>query len=67
MRVAGYSVLGGYGELLDLLARQEVDSVVLNAHLMDAARVQELERACREQGVDLLTLHVELAPLSAVS
>jgi UDP-GlcNAc:undecaprenyl-phosphate/decaprenyl-phosphate GlcNAc-1-phosphate transferase len=67
LRVAGYSVLGGYRELLDLISREEVDSVVLNAHLMDAVRVQELGRACRDQGVDLLTLHVQLAPLSAVS
>jgi UDP-GlcNAc:undecaprenyl-phosphate GlcNAc-1-phosphate transferase len=66
-RVAGYSVIGGYGELLDLLAREEVDSVVLNAHLMDAARLQQLEAACRDQGVDLLELDVRLTPFSAAS
>ena len=32
MRVAGYPVVGGFSELLDLLARDQVDSVVLNAH-----------------------------------
>jgi UDP-GlcNAc:undecaprenyl-phosphate/decaprenyl-phosphate GlcNAc-1-phosphate transferase len=66
-RVAGYSVVGGYGELLDLLARDEVDSVVLNAHLMDTARLQQLEAVCRERGVDLLELDVRLTPISEAS
>ncbi|HEX3703499.1 MAG TPA: hypothetical protein VHU82_09220 [Vicinamibacterales bacterium] len=66
-RVAGYSVMGGYSELLDLLVRDEVDSVVLNAHLMDAARLQQLEAACRDHNVDLLELDVRLTPFSAAS
>jgi UDP-GlcNAc:undecaprenyl-phosphate GlcNAc-1-phosphate transferase len=67
IRLAGYSVVGGYGELLELLSRGEVDSVVLNAHMIDADRLQQLEMVCREQGVDLLKLDVRLRPLSAVS
>jgi UDP-GlcNAc:undecaprenyl-phosphate/decaprenyl-phosphate GlcNAc-1-phosphate transferase len=66
-RVAGYSVMGGYGELIDLLERDEIDSVVLNAHLMDAARLQQLETVCRDRGVDLLELDVRLTPFSAAS
>jgi len=66
-RVAGYSVIGGYRELLDRLARDEVDAVVLNAHLMDAGRLRQLETACRDRGVDLLELDVRLTPFSTAS
>jgi UDP-GlcNAc:undecaprenyl-phosphate/decaprenyl-phosphate GlcNAc-1-phosphate transferase len=66
-RVAGYSVIGGYRELLDRLERDEVDAVVLNAHLMDAGRLRQLEAACRDRGVDLLELDVRLTPFSTAS
>jgi UDP-GlcNAc:undecaprenyl-phosphate GlcNAc-1-phosphate transferase len=66
-RVGGYSVLGGFDVLLELVTSGQVDCVVLNTHLLEAARLQELEHACREAEIELLRLHVDLKPLSAVS
>jgi UDP-GlcNAc:undecaprenyl-phosphate GlcNAc-1-phosphate transferase len=67
MRVAGYPVVGGFSELLDLLARDQVDSVVLNVHPMDAERLQQINVACKDHGVDLLALDVRLTPFTATS
>jgi len=66
-RVAGYPVLGGYDKLSSMFANAEVDCVVVNSRLVDAHRLQHLEIACREYGIELLRLHVHLKPLSAVS
>ena len=60
-------MLGGFEELLQLIDSSQVDCVVLNTHLLDVARLQELEDACRATEVELLRLHVNLKPLSAVS
>ena len=65
--VGGYPVVGEYSYLLEMISRDEVDCIVLNTRLVDTGRLQELEVACREQGVDLLRLDVHLKPLSAVS
>jgi UDP-GlcNAc:undecaprenyl-phosphate GlcNAc-1-phosphate transferase len=67
LHVAGYPVIGGCDELLALISRDEVDCVVLNGHLVDLDRLQELESACREHDVDLLRVDVHLKALSAVS
>ena len=66
-RVGGYSVLGGFDELLRLVIGSHVDCVVLNTHLLDVGRLQELEQACGTTDIELLRLHVNLKPLSAVS
>jgi hypothetical protein len=60
-------VVGGFRELLDLLARDQVDSVVLNVHPMDADRLQQINIACRDHGVDLLALDVRLTPFTATT
>ena len=67
MRVGGYSVLGGFDELLRLVIGGHVDCVVLNTQLLDVERLQELEQACGTTDTELLRLHVNLKPLSAVS
>jgi UDP-GlcNAc:undecaprenyl-phosphate GlcNAc-1-phosphate transferase len=67
IRVGGISVVGGYAELLAMIGRGEVDSVVLNTHLVDAERLQRLERTCREADVDLLRLQLNLMRSSAAS
>ena len=66
-RVGGYSVLGGFDVLSRLVAGGHVDCVVLNTHLLDLDHLQRLEEACRDADVELLRLHVNLKPLSAVS
>jgi UDP-GlcNAc:undecaprenyl-phosphate GlcNAc-1-phosphate transferase len=66
-RVGGYSVLGGYETLDRLVSAGDVDCVVVNTHLLDAERLQALEQACQEASVELLRLHVDLKPLTAVS
>jgi UDP-GlcNAc:undecaprenyl-phosphate/decaprenyl-phosphate GlcNAc-1-phosphate transferase len=66
-RVAGYSVIGGHAELLAMIAREEVDCVVMNTRLVDVGLLQALERACGEHDVALLRVDVHLEPHSAVS
>ncbi len=66
-RLGGYSVLGGYDTLAHLVTSAEVDCVVVNTHLLDANRLQDLEEMCAERNIELLRLHVDLKPLSAVS
>jgi FlaA1/EpsC-like NDP-sugar epimerase len=67
VRVAGYPIVGGFSQLVEIVSRGDVDSVVLNTHLIDADRLRELEQACRPHEVALLRLHVDLKPLSAAS
>jgi UDP-GlcNAc:undecaprenyl-phosphate GlcNAc-1-phosphate transferase len=65
MRVAGYSVLGDYTQLLGMIERRDVDCIVLNTPVVSEERLQELERQCGGREIDLLRLHVHLKPLSA--
>ena len=67
MRVGGYSVLGDYLRLLDMIEHHEVDCVVLNSPLGSVERLHELERRCGANDVDLLRLHIHLKPLSAAA
>ena len=67
MRVSGYSVLGDHAQLMGLIERREVDCVVLNTPVVSVERLQELERQCGAQEIDLLRLHVHLKPLSAAA
>jgi UDP-GlcNAc:undecaprenyl-phosphate GlcNAc-1-phosphate transferase len=67
MRVQGYPVLGGFDALVAMVEGSQVDCVVLNATLVDAKRLQQLESMCAERHVDLLALQVNLKPLSAAS
>ncbi len=66
-RVQGYPVIGGFDTLMSMVDGGEVDCVVLNATLVDADRLQRLETICAERHVDLLTLQVNLKPLTAAS
>jgi UDP-GlcNAc:undecaprenyl-phosphate GlcNAc-1-phosphate transferase len=66
-RVGGYSVLGGYMDLLAMVQRRAIDCVVLNTHLVDVERLRELERACHDHEVELLRLHVDLKPVKPIS
>jgi len=67
VRVGGYPVIGDSSELLEILERREVDCVVVNTSLVDAGRLQTLERACADCDVELLRLQLHLRRLSAVS
>jgi len=67
MRVGGYSVLGDYRLLLDLVEQVEIDCVVLNTPIVSVERLQELERRCSAHHIDLLRLHIDLKPLSAAA
>jgi UDP-GlcNAc:undecaprenyl-phosphate GlcNAc-1-phosphate transferase len=66
-RVAGYSVVGDYRDLLTMVRRDQVDCVVLNTHLVDVERLQELERACQDHEVEFLRIQVDLKPVKPVS
>ena len=63
-RVGGVEVLGDYHRLLSLIEEGAVDCVVLNTHVADAERLQELEKCCGTRDIALLRLHVHLMPLS---
>jgi UDP-GlcNAc:undecaprenyl-phosphate GlcNAc-1-phosphate transferase len=63
IRFLGYQVLGSYAELRRLIQRGEVDCVVISTRMIDASRVQELERLCHAYGVRLSALRVELQRL----
>ncbi len=64
MRVGGYSVLGDHARLLEMIGRGEIDCVVLNTPIVSVELLQELERRCGAQEIDLLRLHVHLKPLT---
>jgi UDP-GlcNAc:undecaprenyl-phosphate GlcNAc-1-phosphate transferase len=66
-RVGGYSVVGGYADLLAMVQRDAVDCVVLNTHLVDVERLRELERACHDHEIELLRLQVDLKPVKPIS
>jgi UDP-GlcNAc:undecaprenyl-phosphate GlcNAc-1-phosphate transferase len=65
--VGGYPVLGDYGRLRRMIRAGEVDCVIVNAALLDADRLVDLEGVCAGQGVELLRLHLYLKRLSEVS
>ena len=67
VRVSGYSVLGGFDRLLEMINRDELDCVVLNTRIIDVERLQQLERVCQEAGIDLLRLHINVRPFIAAS
>jgi UDP-GlcNAc:undecaprenyl-phosphate GlcNAc-1-phosphate transferase len=58
MRVAGYSVVGDFARLLAMVERREIDCVIVNQRLADVDRLQELEAACRDREIELLTLQL---------
>jgi UDP-GlcNAc:undecaprenyl-phosphate GlcNAc-1-phosphate transferase len=66
-RVAGYSVLGDQAILTAMIGAGEVDCVVINTPAIDAGRLQQLTRLCRNCEVELLRLHLHLKKLSAAS
>jgi UDP-GlcNAc:undecaprenyl-phosphate GlcNAc-1-phosphate transferase len=61
--VQGYSVLGGYPALEDLIKSRRLDTVVLNGLPIGSDRLAELEALCRDQGVSLLQLQVSMEEL----
>jgi UDP-GlcNAc:undecaprenyl-phosphate/decaprenyl-phosphate GlcNAc-1-phosphate transferase len=67
LRVGGYSVLGTFDALNDLLERDQVDCVVLNTRLIDVDRLIALDEACQRLDVELLRLEVHVKPLVAAS
>jgi UDP-GlcNAc:undecaprenyl-phosphate/decaprenyl-phosphate GlcNAc-1-phosphate transferase len=65
LRVAGYSVLGGFEKLIRMVENYEVDSVVLNTRMIDVERLKALEVACQQHDIDLLRLTVNVKPFVA--
>jgi UDP-GlcNAc:undecaprenyl-phosphate/decaprenyl-phosphate GlcNAc-1-phosphate transferase len=68
LRVAGYSVLGGFSALELLAKTSSIDMIVLARHLLDAPRRAAIEELCVRYGVALFRLNVgleELAPVLA--
>jgi FlaA1/EpsC-like NDP-sugar epimerase len=66
-RVGGYSVVGSYDDLLSLVRAGNVDCVVLNTPLLDAQRLQTLERVCEERDAHVLRLQMQLKRVSTAS
>jgi FlaA1/EpsC-like NDP-sugar epimerase len=64
MRVQGYPVVGDYRALVSMVDAGEIDCVVLNAPVLDAERLEQLESACRVRQVSLLKLQINLKPLT---
>jgi UDP-GlcNAc:undecaprenyl-phosphate/decaprenyl-phosphate GlcNAc-1-phosphate transferase len=67
VRVGGYSVVGSYQQLVELVRRGELDCVVLNTPLVDVQRLQELETLCTDREIQILRLQVQLKKISAAS
>jgi len=67
IRVGGYSVVGTYVDLIELVGQGDLDCVVLNTPLVDVERLQELEKRCRDHDVQILRLQVQLKQISAAS
>jgi UDP-GlcNAc:undecaprenyl-phosphate GlcNAc-1-phosphate transferase len=67
LRVGGYSVLGDFRRLLEMIDKEELDCVVLNTRMIDVDRLTELEAACTRRSISLLRLHVNVKPFVAVS
>lgn len=67
LRVSGYSVLGDFTRLLEMIDKEALDCVVLNTRIIDVDRLTELEAACTRRSISLLRLHVNVKPFVAVS
>ena len=67
LRVSGYSVLGDFNRLLEMIDREELDCVVLNTRIIDVDRLTALEAACTRRSISLLRLHINVKPFVAVS
>jgi UDP-GlcNAc:undecaprenyl-phosphate GlcNAc-1-phosphate transferase len=67
MRIQGYPVLGDYAALASLVSNGAVDSVVIAAALIDAARLEELRALCQQHNVSLARVHFSLDSLVAAS
>jgi UDP-GlcNAc:undecaprenyl-phosphate GlcNAc-1-phosphate transferase len=67
VRMQGYPVIGGYTELVSLIAKDGVDSVVITSPVIDVERLERLRALCLERHVSLSRLHVELSRLGAAS
>jgi UDP-GlcNAc:undecaprenyl-phosphate GlcNAc-1-phosphate transferase len=66
-RVAGISVLGGFGHLLTMIEAAAVDCVVVNTRVADVERLQALEAACLAQGVELVRVQLSVKPFHIAS
>jgi UDP-GlcNAc:undecaprenyl-phosphate GlcNAc-1-phosphate transferase len=66
-RVSGYSVLGNFSKLWQLVEGREVDCVVLNTRGFDADRLRALEAHCQSCDVELLRLQINVKPVVAAS
>jgi FlaA1/EpsC-like NDP-sugar epimerase len=70
LRVAGYSVLGGFAALELLAKTGSIDTVVLARHLLEAPRRTALEDLCARNGLTLFRLNVgleEIVPIGATN
>jgi UDP-GlcNAc:undecaprenyl-phosphate GlcNAc-1-phosphate transferase len=67
VRVQGYPVLGGYDVLLSLVEAHAIDVVVVSISAIDVVRLRALEARCRDKGIALSRLNVELKQLVQVS
>jgi UDP-GlcNAc:undecaprenyl-phosphate GlcNAc-1-phosphate transferase len=65
-RVGGYSVLGDFAGLLGIVARGEVDCVVVNTSLADD-KLHTLDAACREHDVELVKPQLNIRRFTAAS
>jgi len=65
LRVGGYRVLGGHGHLAAMMARREIDCVVLNTNLISIDLLQDVQRLCSHHEIELLRLHLLVKRLTA--
>jgi UDP-GlcNAc:undecaprenyl-phosphate GlcNAc-1-phosphate transferase len=65
-RVGGYSVLGDSARLLAIIARGDVDCVVVNTPLPDD-KLRMLDSVCREHDIELVKPQLNLRRLNAAS
>lgn len=61
----GYPRLGNYGTLLTFISGGLTDVVIVGAHAVDNAQIEELAEHCNVNGVALVTLRYALEPVDA--
>ncbi len=65
-RVGGYSVLGNHDSLRAIIARTEVDCVIVNTPVADD-KLRMLDALCRERAIELVKPQLNLRRFTAAS
>ncbi len=66
-RILRVPVLGGFDQIVDVLARVRPDAIIISTRAIAGARLAELQRVCHESGTSLLRFESKLEPVPVES